>query len=141
MAFAALSSAQSPDSFNPGANNAVYATAIQSDGRILVGGRFTTIGGAARPGLARLTAEGALEAGFKPLVTNGVPRSSAGIIGIAVQPDNRIVVVGEFSILNGQLCGGIGERNCGGREGRGRVRQLGGPSGQSECVSGGYGYE
>jgi uncharacterized delta-60 repeat protein len=114
MAFAALSSAQSPDSFNPGANNAVYATAIQSDGRILVGGRFTTIGGAARPGLARLTAEGALEAGFKPLVTNGVPRSSAGIIGIAVQPDNRIVVVGEFSILNGQLCGGIGRLNLDG---------------------------
>jgi hypothetical protein len=73
ISFAALGRAQSLDSFNPAANNAVYATVVQADGRILVGGRFTTIGGAARTSIARLSPEGALEAGFKPLVTNGVP--------------------------------------------------------------------
>lgn len=108
MGFAALGRAQSLDSFNPGANNAVFATAVQADGRILVGGRFTTIGGAARTGIARLSADGALETGFKPVLTNGLPRSGAGIYGIAVQPDNRIVLVGEFSVLDGQACGGIG---------------------------------
>ena len=108
---AALARAQSLDSFNPGANNAVFATAVQADGRILVGGTFTTIGGAARTGIARLSAEGALETGFKPLLTNGLPRSGAGIYGIAVQPDNRIVLVGEFSVLDGQASGGIGRLN------------------------------
>lgn len=40
-------SAQSPlpDSFNPGANARVLSLAVQSGGKILVGGGFTTLGG------------------------------------------------------------------------------------------------
>ena len=34
-----------PDSFNPYANDAVYCTAVQADGKIMVGGDFTTLGG------------------------------------------------------------------------------------------------
>ena len=111
LTFADLGRAQSLDAFNPGANNNVLATAVQADGWILVGGTFTTVGGAARTGIARLSAEGALDTSFKPVVTNGFPRSVASIYGIAVQPDNKIVIVGDFSVVNGQVCGGIGRLN------------------------------
>ena len=42
--------AQSPlaDSFNPGADGEVYALAVQEDGKILVGGFFSTLGGQIR---------------------------------------------------------------------------------------------
>ena len=36
------------DSFNPNANGAVFAIAVQADGKILVGGFFTAIGGQTR---------------------------------------------------------------------------------------------
>jgi hypothetical protein len=31
--------------FNPGANGTIYTLAVQADGKILVGGTFTTLGG------------------------------------------------------------------------------------------------
>ena len=37
-----------PDSFNPNANHDVYSVVVHSDGKILVGGLFTGIGGEAR---------------------------------------------------------------------------------------------
>ncbi len=46
------------DSFDPNANNVVYSTAVQADGKILVGGGFSganSIGGQARNNFARLT--------------------------------------------------------------------------------------
>jgi hypothetical protein len=49
--------AQSPvaDSFNPGANNYALSLAVQPDGKILVGGNFTTLGGQSRMRIGRLT--------------------------------------------------------------------------------------
>jgi hypothetical protein len=43
-----------PEDFNPGANGAVYAMAIQPDGKILVGGIFTNLGGQTRARIGRL---------------------------------------------------------------------------------------
>ena len=40
--------------FNPNANSAVESVALQEDGRILLGGRFTSLGGTARNKFARL---------------------------------------------------------------------------------------
>ena len=44
------------DSFNPNANVSVYSIAVQADGKILVGGSFTNIGGQPRNRIARLDA-------------------------------------------------------------------------------------
>src|SRR5205085_1411406 len=44
-------------SFNPGgvgADNSVFGVAVQADGRLLIGGRFTGVNGTARHGSARL---------------------------------------------------------------------------------------
>jgi hypothetical protein len=43
------------DSFDPNANDTVYALALQSDGKILAGGLFTSIGGEPRTAFARLS--------------------------------------------------------------------------------------
>ena len=44
------------DSFNPNANSDVDSIAVQADGKILVGGDFTNIGGQTRNRIARLDA-------------------------------------------------------------------------------------
>ncbi len=84
-----------PDGFDPGADGNVSALALQADGRVLAGGTFTTVGGQARPRLARLTAPGLLDAGFNPGADDVVN-------ALAVQADGRIVVGGTFLTLGGQ---------------------------------------
>ncbi len=81
------------DSFNPNADDSIYAIAVQADGRILVGGIFTSIGGQTRVGIARLDATTGLADSFDPNANNTV-RS------IAVQADGKILVGGEFSGAN-----------------------------------------
>jgi uncharacterized delta-60 repeat protein len=72
--------------FNPGANGTVNSLVIQADGKILVGGTFTTVGGGqACVGIARINANGSLDSGFNP-VTSGVPYF------LAAQPDGKILV-------------------------------------------------
>jgi uncharacterized delta-60 repeat protein len=57
-------------SFNPGIGGGlspgVFALAIQSDGRILIGGRFSTVNGVGRNNIARLNANGTLDGSFNP---------------------------------------------------------------------------
>ena len=50
-----------------GADNGVYTTSIQSDGRIIIGGDFSTYNGTARNRIARINADGTLDATFNPV--------------------------------------------------------------------------
>src|SRR6266567_2850113 len=89
--------------FNPGANDRISAIALQPDGKILVGGNFTTCGGGGigtvpRSCIARLNPDGTIDAGFDPGANNDVK-------GLAVQPDGKILVVGDFLKIGG---GGTG---------------------------------
>ena len=54
------------NSFHPQINGAVATLALQSDGRIVIGGTFTSVNGAARSYLARLNADGSLDSSFAP---------------------------------------------------------------------------
>ena len=56
----ALAQTPSADDFNPGADNDVYAIAVQPDGKILLGGSFTNMGGWARFYAGRLHPDGTL---------------------------------------------------------------------------------
>jgi hypothetical protein len=47
-----------------GANLDVEALAVQSDGRVLIGGDFTTVNGVSRGRIARLNADGSLDTTF-----------------------------------------------------------------------------
>ena len=94
--------AQSPDDgFNPGANDLVWALAVQSDGKIVVGGDFTTLGGQTRNRIGRLNADGTLDTTFNPGANNAV-------YALAVQSDGKIVVGGNFTTLGGQTRNYIG---------------------------------
>ena len=79
--------------FNAVPNLDVYAIALQADGKILIGGAFTSINGGgqfARNYIGRLNSDGTVDAGFNPNASNRVS-------AIAVQPDGKIVVGGAFS--------------------------------------------
>src|SRR5439155_443941 len=89
--------------FDPGANSSVRAVALQSDGKILLGGDFTTLGGGgigttARSRLGRLNPDGTVDTGFDP----GANRP---IRALAMQANGKILVAGDFTTLGG---GGTG---------------------------------
>jgi len=44
----------------------VRCLAVQTDGKILVGGWFTTLGGQSRTNIGRLNADGTLDTSFNP---------------------------------------------------------------------------
>jgi len=98
-----------PDSFDPGANNLVFALAAQADGKILVGGQFSALGGGTgtvtRNNIGRLYANGALDTNFDP-GTSGL--MSGDVRTIAVQADGKIVVGGSFDTLSDESHNHIG---------------------------------
>ena len=49
------------DSFNPNANDRIYSITVQTDGKILASGLFTSIGGQTRNHIARLDATGRVQ--------------------------------------------------------------------------------
>ncbi len=85
-----------------GPNNSVEAIAVQPDGRILIGGYFTSVDGVTRLRLARLSAGGSLDLAFVPA---SIP--SFSLKSIVVQPDGRILIAGSFSTVRGLSRNGI----------------------------------
>ena len=100
--------AQTPgDGFNPGADSYVTALAVQADGKIVVGGWFTTLGGQPRNYIGRLNADGTLDTTFNP-------GADGYVSALAVQEDGKIVVGGDFTTLGGQTRHAIGRLNADG---------------------------
>jgi len=85
--------------FDPKPSSTVDSMAVQTDGRILLGGRFSSLtpNGAAlataRQRIARVTADGTLDMGFDPKA------SVWGVQNIALQADGKILLGGEFTSL------------------------------------------
>lgn len=79
-------------SFDPGADSQVSSLALQTDGKVLVGGEFATLGGGVRNRVGRLNASGTLDSGFNPNF-NGV------VLAVALQPDGKVLVGGRFETL------------------------------------------
>lgn len=72
----------------------VYATVVQTDDKILIGGVFSQVGGITRNSMARLNADGSLDSGFNPNVNGQVN-------AIALQRDGKIVIGGLFTQVGG----------------------------------------
>jgi len=86
--------------FHAGADAPVNVLAVQTDGKILVGGTFATLDDQPRPYLGRLEPDGTLDTHFEPVLD--------GSIGTMVlQPDGAIVLGGSFSNVNGQPANGL----------------------------------
>src|SRR5438445_10875125 len=93
--------------FNPGANDRISAIALQSDGKILVGGNFTTLGGGgtgtvARSCIGRLNPDGTIDTAFNPGATGrGTEAQDSTIFTIVVQADGNMVIGGELTAVGG----------------------------------------
>src|SRR6185436_5746463 len=85
--------------FDPGlgADLALWVAALQPDGKVIIAGEFTTFNGFPRPHIARLNLDGSLDTSFDP-GTNG---PNGTIWSMALQPDGRVVIAGEFTQING----------------------------------------
>jgi len=112
MLFAATCPAQSVyDSFNPGADGTVNRIAVQGDGRIVVGGAFSQIAGMPRAHLARLLADGSIDASF---AATGLGGPSVIVSAIALQNDGKILVGGTFTAAGSYLRNNLARLNADG---------------------------
>jgi uncharacterized delta-60 repeat protein len=92
-----------------GFNSIVNALAIQSDGKVLVGGQFTTYQGTTRNRIARLNTDGSYDTTFNiGTGFNGI------VIALAIQSDGKIVVGGGFTTYQGTTRNRIARLNTDG---------------------------
>jgi uncharacterized delta-60 repeat protein len=85
-----------PFSSGSGFDNNVFAIAVQPDGKILVGGGFTTYQGIAANNIIRLNSDGTKDASFDNSIGfNG------GVFAIAIQTDGKILAGGGFTTYKG----------------------------------------
>jgi uncharacterized delta-60 repeat protein len=84
--------------FNPNANGAVFAIAVQSNGQILIGGSFTSLqpdgagNNITRNNCARLNSDGSLDLTFDP-------EPNSQVDAIAVQSNGQVVLGGMFTTV------------------------------------------
>jgi len=98
-------------SFNPGtgANSLIQSIAIQTDGKILIGGDFTSYNGIARNRIARLNSDGSLDNSFNPVLG-----ADSTLAKIALQSDGKILIAGDFRRFNGTTRNHIARLNADG---------------------------
>src|SRR5436190_9214633 len=99
----------------------VRAITFQADGKILVAGFFSQFAGQNRPGIVRLLANGSLDTSFVPVSIQG---GTGGIFGLgtgpgvyarpAIQSDGKILIGGDFTVVNNINCPGIARLNSNG---------------------------
>ena len=73
----------------------VFAIAVQPDGKILIGGFFSSVLGVTRNNIARLNTDGTLDTAFNP-------NANSIVEAIAVQADGKILAGGDFTGIGGQ---------------------------------------
>ena len=77
-----------------GADDIVYAVVIRPDGKILIGGAFTSFNGTAREYVAQLNPDGSVDGGF-----TGPDFGDVGgwrVESLALQPDGKALIGGSF---------------------------------------------
>jgi uncharacterized delta-60 repeat protein len=94
-----------------GVNGQVSALAIQPNGDIVVGGTFTQAGPREILNLTRYHVTGEVDEGFGGKAD---PGTNGSVFALAVQPDGKIIVGGNFSAIFGQPRRGIARLNADG---------------------------
>lgn len=112
--------------FNTGTgfNGKVYSSHIQSDGKIIIGGNFTSYNGAPIGRLIRLNNDGSHDTTF-----NTSQATSSGIINqIVQQSDGKIIIVGSFTKYDGTTVNRIARILPNGNLDSGFLTGLGAPA-------------
>ena len=93
------------DFVNVNLNGSVSAITIDSNNRTLIGGQFSTVNGADRS-IVRLDVNGGVDADFNsPIFSH--PFGIFGIFALINQPDNKLLVGGNFSNVAGATIDGL----------------------------------
>ncbi len=98
--------------FGGSPDNLVTGVAVDSEGRILLAGGFTHINGIRRVAVARLLSNGAVDETWDigdalETTTENGGRVPAPESGLTIQPDGKVVVVGNFVSVRGRTVNGI----------------------------------
>lgn len=96
---AALPAARDTSFQTLGMDGLPNAAVVLPDGKILIGGNFTTVGGTSRPGLARLNADGTLDESFAPPVAATGPFGKPVVTALARLADGRFFAAGQPSFF------------------------------------------
>lgn len=72
----------------------VNAVAVQSDGKIVIGGKFSNVNGVPRNNIARLNADGTLDMSFANSIEAGV---NGQVFALTIQPSGGIIAGGTFT--------------------------------------------
>ena len=91
-------------------NHNVRGIAVQSDGKIVIGGYFTLIDGVARNRITRLKADGTLDETFN---VEGVG-ANGNVEDVKLQSDGKILISGSFTQVNGVSRWGVARLNSDG---------------------------
>jgi uncharacterized delta-60 repeat protein len=88
------------NTFAPSFDGPTFDVKVQPDGKVLVGGRFTTVNGSTRGGIARFAVNGAVDTTFVTNTSLTVP-ADYQVNSIAVQQDGAVMIGGAFTQVNG----------------------------------------
>ena len=89
-----------------------HGIALQADGKIIIVGVFSEVDGQPwHSTLARLNIDGSLDTSFNEL------DADYAIYEMAIQADDKIVVAGNFNLLDAETHHGIGRLNSDGTRG------------------------
>lgn len=92
-----------PPENDNGSVRPVGTLAVQTDGKVVIGGSFSRVNGLPREAIARLNPNGSLDASFSPTVRsrNG-SEVATGFVRIAtLQSNGKIIIAGNFNEVNG----------------------------------------
>lgn len=92
------------ESFSALTDGRVHTMAVQADGKVVVGGSFTSIGSKTRNGIGRLNLDGTVDETFNPDVYGAV-------YSLALQTNGAIVIGGSFSTVSGVARGNLARIN------------------------------
>src|SRR5207247_8427661 len=93
--------------FMDAGTSGVSSVAVHADGRVVIGGSFTAVGGRRRNYVAQLNADGTLDQAFQ---TDGLSRAGVsgppyiggpGVSALGLQCDGRLVLGGAFIVIYG----------------------------------------
>jgi uncharacterized delta-60 repeat protein len=104
------------NTFNIGSgfNGFVYPITLQPDGKILVGGGFTSYSGVTRNCMVRLNSDGTIDNTFNIGTGFANPGYLPSLTAITLQPDGKILVGGFFNTYNNAICNRIIRLNSNG---------------------------
>ena len=83
-----------------GFNDITRATKTQTDGKIIVGGVFTSYNGTGRNRIVRLNTDGSIDNTFS-IGTGFDSAINSNVDSIEIQNDGKIIVTGPFTSYNG----------------------------------------